>query len=69
MKLKTRVRNWGSSLGIILPKELVRQEKLRPREEVIIEIIKRPEIEKLFGLVSFRQSAQEIKNEMKKGWE
>jgi antitoxin component of MazEF toxin-antitoxin module len=68
MKIKTIVRPWGSSLGIILPKEMVHSENLKPREEVFIEIIKKQDISQLFGTLKSKKSAQELKNEARKGW-
>lgn len=43
MKIKTTVKTRGSSLVIIFPKEVVRKEKLRPGDEVIVEIKKKQE--------------------------
>ncbi len=68
MKIRTLVREWGSSLGVILPREIVREENLRVGDEVVVEVLKRPSIEILFGLVKSKESAQEIKEELRKGW-
>lgn len=65
--LKTVVRPWGSSLGIIIPSEVVKEEGLKPKQEIIIEI-KKADLSKLFGLAKFKKSAQKIKDEMRKGW-
>lgn len=64
-----KVRKIGNSLGIIFPSTLVREKKLREDETVFISVAKKGNLEKLFGSVKFRGSAQRIKNQMRKGWE
>lgn len=68
MKIHTIVRPWGSSLGIILPREVVRKEELRSREEVIVEIKKKPDLRKIFGSLKFKRTAQKIKDAVRAGW-
>jgi antitoxin component of MazEF toxin-antitoxin module len=70
MELKTSARKWGNSLAIILPKELVIKNNIRENDEVIIEIEKRVLAGELFGKFprKTKKTAQEIKKEMKKGW-
>jgi len=49
---KVKVRKVGTSLGVLIPKELVSEEKLREGEEVEIGILKESKlkiIEKAFG--------------------
>ncbi|MBU0929840.1 MAG: hypothetical protein KJ623_02105 [Nanoarchaeota archaeon] len=68
MEIKAKVKEWGNSLGIIIPKEIVVGEKLKPSDEIIIDIKKKTDIMKLFGKAKFKQTAQELKDEGRKGW-
>ena len=68
METKTIIKEWGNSLGIIIPKEIVIEEKLKPKDEVIINITKKSDIMKFFGKAKFKQTTQELKDEGRKGW-
>jgi antitoxin component of MazEF toxin-antitoxin module len=68
MIAKVKLKAWGNSLGAIIPKEIVNQIGLKEGEEV--EISLRPvtrDIKRLFGKYH-TDSAQEAKDEMRRGW-
>ena len=68
MITKVKLKAWGNSLGAIIPKEIVNQIGLKEGEEV--EISLRPvtrDIKRLFGKYH-TDSAQEAKDEMRRGW-
>ena len=69
MKTQAIVKQWGSSLGIVIPREVVKEEKLHPKEKVVVEIIKKPDIMRLFGLLKLKKTAQKLKDEARKGWQ
>jgi len=69
MKIQAMVRQWGNSLGIILPKEIVKNEELKPKEEVIVEITKKPDLRKIFSSLKPKRPVQDIKDEIKAGWQ
>ena len=72
MEIKTKARLWGGSLGIILPKALVEKARIRENSEVIVHIEKpRPKAGEMFGFLKgkIKKSTQEIKDEMRSGWE
>ena len=71
MELTTKVRKWGSSLAVLLPKALVEETKLRENDQVTIEIKNRPLPGDLFGKFPRKSklSAQAIKDELRKGWD
>ncbi|MEK6859320.1 MAG: AbrB/MazE/SpoVT family DNA-binding domain-containing protein [Nanoarchaeota archaeon] len=70
MEIKTIAKRWGSSIGVILPKSFVDENRIRENEEVIIEVRKKTLAGDLFGKYpEWKKSAQEIKDEMKKGWD
>lgn len=71
MEIKSIAKKWGSSLGIILPKAVVDSKKIRENDLVIIEIKNRPLAKQFFGRFKdkFTKSAQELKDESRKGWD
>lgn len=64
-----RVRKWGNSMGVILPCDVVGEEKIKPDDKVIISIKKVPDINDLFGVVKRKKSGQQMKDEMRAGWD
>ena len=72
METIARPRKWGNSLGITIPKEIVEEENITLKDELVVDIRKKgdvSEIRGLFGKFKFKKSAQQIKDEMRKGWE
>lgn len=68
METKARTKEWGNSLGIIIPKEIVRKENLKKDDEVIINITKKKNLMGLFGTLKFKKSSQTMKDEARKEW-
>jgi len=72
METICRPKKWGNSLGITIPKEIVKKEGITLRDELVINIRKKRDkesVKNLFGTFKFSQSTQEIKDELRKGWE
>ena len=62
-------RKIGGSLGIILPKDLVKEESIGINENVVVEIRKRHRAKEFFGLLSgWKTPTQKLKDEARKGW-
>ncbi len=68
MNTKTKIKCWGNSLGIILPKALVDEEELKEGEEVEVTVRKVSDVSSLRGKYPFKD-LQDEKNKMKRGWE
>lgn len=70
MEIKVRAKRWGSSIGVIIPKDIIESKKIKENDEFTIEITKRPLAGEFFGRLKgkLRKSAQEIKDEMREGW-
>jgi antitoxin component of MazEF toxin-antitoxin module len=69
MVMKAKVRTWGSSLGIIVPKEIVRKEHLNHGDEVIFELKKKKKIKEIFGrLKGWKIDSQKMKDESRVEW-
>ena len=67
MNTRVRLKVWGNSLGVIIPKEIVNQIGLREGEEVEISVRPVTDIKRLFGRYQ-TGSAQKGKDEMRAGW-
>ena len=70
MELKVKARRWGNSIAFILPKLIVDEKKIRENDEITVEIKKRPLARETFGILkNWKRSTQEIKDEMRRGWD
>ena len=69
VEIETKTRKWGSSIGVVLPKEVVDEIGIKPNEKITIDIKKRPLAKEFFGLLKdWKRPTQEIKDEMRAGW-
>ena len=64
MELKTKVRQWGNSKGIIIPNEI----DVSIGDVVSIEISKIADLTDVFGTIKTDVTGQKFKDEVKKGW-
>jgi antitoxin component of MazEF toxin-antitoxin module len=71
MEIKTIARKWGNSIAIILPKNFVEERKIRENDEVVIEVKKKVLAGEMFGKFPRKsgKTAQELKDEMRRGWD
>lgn len=71
MEIETKTRRWGSSLGIIIPKKLVKEERLREGQEIRIDILSRKKTTgaDIFGKLKFRKPIQVLLDETDKDFE
>lgn len=67
MTVRTVVRKWGNSLGVVIPREEASREGLRENDEVEIVIRNTVDIRQLFGKYKFRD-LQSFKDELREGW-
>jgi antitoxin component of MazEF toxin-antitoxin module len=49
MEIETKIRKWGNSYGVLLPKELLEKEKITKDSRVIITLTKPLLIKDIFG--------------------
>ena len=71
MEIKTIARRWGSSIGVIIPKEVVEAKRIKENDEVTIKIENRPTVAEFFGRLKgkLKKSAQELKDDARRGWD
>ncbi len=62
----SKTRKWGSSLGVIIPKEVVKEHKLRENQEIIIEVKpKENPLKELFGSVKLSKPTEQLLKEIR----
>jgi hypothetical protein len=67
MKIITKPKVWGNSLGIIIPKNIAKKENISPDTEIIVEIKKENPIKEIFGsLKGWKIDSQKIKDDLRK---
>ena len=69
MEVEARARKWGDSLGFIIPKEVVKKEKIKIDSKVKFEIIKVSDISDTFGKLKRKVSGQRFKDMARDGWD
>ena len=72
IEYEAKLRNWGNSIGIVIPKEEIEKEKLQPNQKVkvLISPINPVRVKDIFGKIKFKtsppQSTEEILREIDK---
>ncbi len=69
-EVECTTKKWGGSIGIVIPEEIVKKERIKPDEKIRIVIRKTPLAKELWnlGLVRDKRSTDEIVQELRKGW-
>jgi antitoxin component of MazEF toxin-antitoxin module len=67
VQAKSKLKRWGNSYGVVVPKEVVEREGLKEGELVEISVRKASDITRLFGRYPF-EDLQSEKEAMRKGW-
>ena len=67
MKITTKPKKWGSSFGIVIPKEIIERENITQDSEIIVSIKKEKPIQEVFGgLKNWKVNSQKVKDEIRK---
>ena len=68
MEIKAKTKKWGNSIGILIPKEAVRKENIKPEQEVTVLISAKPITtgKDIFGTMSFKKSTEQLMREVDK---
>lgn len=71
--MQAKTKQWGNSLALIIPKEKVKEMKLKPGEEIDIRMEKKSNVLKeLFGAIHFDKPTEQLLKEERKSvskWE
>jgi len=70
IETKAQIKEWGRSVGIVIPKEAVLRERIAVGDTVKILIKKKGNpLKATFGIIKFKRSTEEILREIdKEGW-
>ncbi len=70
MVINVKTKQWGHSLGLIIPQKEVKNLDLKPGEEITIEITKKHNVLKeLFGALKFSKPTKELLKEVREDME
>lgn len=59
--MKTKVRRWGRSLGIVIPRDVAEKEKIKANDSVEILIRKKSDaLKETFGSLKFGKSTKKM---------
>ena len=66
--METRIKKWGNSMGIVIPKDVAQREHLKAGQKVLFFLAKPLPAGKLFGIAKgvFKKNTQEIKDELRR---
>ena len=65
-EIEGTIRKWGNSFGIVIPADLMEKEHLKENQKISVIILKKSDVlKKTFGTFKFKQSTQEIKDELR----
>jgi len=66
---KAKIREWGNSFGIVIPRELVIKEGFKVNDRVNVCIDKKQNLKEFFGQGKGKvKDVQKEKNEVRKSW-
>ena len=70
MEIESKIRKWGNSYGVMLPKQFLESEHLQEEDIVKVNIVsKKADIGKLQGLWKFKRPIKEIMKDIKEGYD
>ena len=65
MHVKVKVRKWGNSLGLVLPKEVVDAEGIEENQELDFYIPKKVDLSAVFGTLKRKMTGQQFKDSVR----
>ena len=69
MITKATLKSWGSSLGVVIPRDLIRVEHLKEGEEILIDVKKKHSLSEVFGsLKDWKIDSQKVKDTLRREW-
>ena len=70
MEIETKIRKWGNSYGLILPKNIVENQNLNENDTVLVNVKpKKVDLSVIFGICKFKKSTNEIIKEIRRGYD
>jgi antitoxin component of MazEF toxin-antitoxin module len=68
-EVEARVRKWGDSVAVIIPRDVAKSESINANDIVHFSIHKEHDLSDLFGKFKTRKTPQQLKDESRTGWE
>ena len=62
------VRKWGNTMAEKFPKDFVNQDKLEINKRILVEVVKKADMKKIFGTLKSKESGQRFKDRVREGW-
>lgn len=64
-------KQWGNSIGITIPREIVREEKIAPKKKVRVLILgrKMDKLKGAFGALQLKKPTQQVMDEIDEGYD
>ncbi len=71
LEVEAKVRKWGRSFGVVIPKDKVKEEGIKENETIKLLIAKKTNVLKeTFGTFKFKKSTQEMLDEIdRESWD
>lgn len=70
MEIEGRIKKWGNSYGVLLPKGYIQRKHLAENEAVMVNVkSKKQDLQQLFGLCHFKKPVKQMMKEIKEGYE
>ena len=63
------VKKWGSSMAVIIPSEVVKNQHIKEGDEVAMNIFKKGDLSDVFGTLKTKLTGQQLKDMARKDWE
>ncbi len=65
--ITTKVKEWGNSIGVIIPKDAAERLNIKPGDEISMEIEKKGNaLKEIFGTGRYKKTTEELLNETRK---
>ena len=69
METLSKIRKWGNSFGVLVPKELIEKENFKLDEEVVVRLEKKKDISGVFGILKTKRTTKDLIREIKEGYD
>ena len=68
MEIKAKTKKWGNSIGVIIPKEIIREQNIKPNQEITLMINNKPitKGKDIWGTFKFKKSTEQLMREVDK---
>lgn len=68
MEIKAKTKKWGNSIGVLIPNEVVKEEKIKPNQEITLMISTKPitKGKDIFGIMKFNKPTEQLMRDVDK---